>query len=84
MVYNYQNLISVVGVLVQITLAVAMLFLLWDNYRFYSNMVENRDEPLSLDVAKSLKSLYLMIFIINVAVLAVAAGVALYYVPRLF
>lgn len=84
MAYNYETPFSIFWILIQLTLLVSMLFLLWDNYRFYSNMVENQDEPLNLDVAKSLRSLYLMIFIINVTVLAIAGGLALYYVPRLF
>ncbi len=76
--------ISGFSILVQLSLVIAYTLLLWKNYKFYSNMVKNPDQPISFDVAKSLSVLYLYIFVINIFVITVMFGVAFYFLYKAF
>lgn len=77
-----ESYVSGFALLIQIFMVAIYTVLLWKNYKFYSNMVDNPDQPISFDVAKSLSVLYLYIFIINIFAITVIFGVAFYYMYK--
>lgn len=60
---------NIVVLAIYVALIAIYFTLIWKNYKFYSNIVTNPDDPLDRDTAKSLKNLYLTVFIINASLL---------------